>query len=123
MRILVYGNREDYQTMVQELDAVADWQYRTLELIHAECYERFAMLLLQTEIALVIVAMNGAEGMEGVIAAKRLCPNVQVMWFSDDACFGAQSHRLECAYFGQKPITGTMLSAALRSYHRERQEC
>ena len=61
----------------------------------------------------IVIAMDGADGMEGVIAAKTLCRDIPVLWFSDDGDFGAQSYRLGCAYFHKKPISPQILSAAL----------
>ena len=60
-----------------------------------------------------MVTVNGAEGMEGVIAARDLWKNVPVIWFSDDNGFGVQSYRLGCAYFHKKPISAGILSAAI----------
>ena len=60
-----------------------------------------------------MIAMDGADGMEGVIAAKSVCKDVPVLWFSDDNGFGAQSYRLGCAYFHKKPVPPQVLSAAI----------
>lgn len=51
--------------------------------------------------------------MEGVIAAKTLCLDIPVLWFSEDGDFGAQSYRLGCTYFHQKPLSPEILLAAL----------
>lgn len=67
----------------------------------------------------VDVAMNGADGMEGVIAAKTVFRNIPVLWFSDDGGFGAQSYRLGCAYFHKKPLSPEILSAALAKCIRQ----
>ena len=60
----------------------------------------------------IVIAMDGADGMEGVIAAKTLCRDIPVLWFSNDGDFGAQSYRLGCAYFHEKPLLPQILSAA-----------
>ena len=57
--------------------------------------------------------MDGADGMEGVIAAKNVCGEVPVLCFSNDGGFGAQSYRLGCAYFHKKPVSAQILSAAI----------
>ena len=46
---------------------------------------------------MIIVAVDGAIGMEGVIASKNIRPDTAVIWFSDDKAFGAQSYRLGCS--------------------------
>ena len=52
---------------------------------------------------LIIVLADGADGMEGVIAAKNADGDTPVIWLSDDEGFGAQSYRLGCTYFHKKP--------------------
>lgn len=60
----------------------------------------------------VVVLMNGAYGMEGAIAARRICPSVPLIWFTDDAGFGSQSYRLDVSYFGTKPLSEEKIETA-----------
>lgn len=70
----------------------------------------------------IVVMTDGAEGMEGVMAAKTLCPETDLIWLSDDEGFGPQSYRLGCTYFGTKPITKHLVSHAYRRCMRSRVE-
>lgn len=63
---------------------------------------------------MIVVMADGAEGMEGVMAARTLCPEVDLLWLSDDEGFGPQSYRLGCTYFGKKTITEQLVSHAYR---------
>ena len=62
---------------------------------------------------LVVVLTNGAAGMEGVYRVREYHPRVPVFWFSDDGDFAMQSYRLNCSYFGLKPVTEGKLRQAL----------
>lgn len=47
----------------------------------------------------IAIMMNGADGMESVIAAGSVCEAVPVLRLSDDKRFGVQLYRLGCTYF------------------------
>lgn len=53
---------------------------------------------------LIIIMSDGAFGMERVIATRKLCPDTNLFWFSNDKDFGAQAYRLNCNYFSVKPV-------------------
>lgn len=58
-------------------------------------------------------ADNNANGMEGVIAARNMRPNIPVVWFSNDEGFGCQAYRLNADFFHCKPVTAHVLEMAL----------
>lgn len=61
----------------------------------------------------VLILMDGADGMEGAIAARRQQPALPLAWFSDDRNFAPQAYRLNAAYFAPKPLTAEKLRVAL----------
>lgn len=118
MRILLYGSLDDYTQTLNCQDMVSELQYRRIECEHAPDFDFFLDRLRECAYDLVVVTVNGAEGMEGVMATKNLLPDGDVVWFSDDAGFGVQAHRLGCTYFAVKPITAETVSKAYRAYHQ-----
>ncbi len=80
---------------------------------HAEDYD--ALMCVFGDCELAIVALDGAEGMEGAMLLRSAKPEIPVIWFSEDSAFGAQARRLGCAYFGKKPITVPAMTRAIRN--------
>lgn len=113
MRLILYGSKADKSELVRAVSGIPELCYRHIRIEDYSNRDSFLMGLSGSPPDSVVVAMNGADGMEGVIAAKTLCRDIPVLWFSDDGNFGAQSYRLGCAYFHQKPISPQILSAAL----------
>ncbi len=113
MQFAVYGMPTDCEELTRALAALPDWWYRQIQVADYPDYDRFIAGLRDSPPDCIVIAMNGADGMEGVIAAKSMCETVPVIWFSDDTGFGVQSYRLGCAYFHEKPISPQHLSAAI----------
>lgn len=121
MKVLVYGQKNEYEECALLLSALPVLQYRRMEFFHAEDYDSFIGLLPEMESEdPVVILTDGAEGMEGVLAAKRQSPALPVFWFSNDKGFGVQSHRLECTFFAVKPLTEQKMQAAIEAYQKER---
>ena len=121
MKVLVYGHKNEYEECALLLSALPVLQYRRMEFCHAEDYDSFIGLLPEMESEdPVVILTDGAEGMEGVLAAKRQSPALPVFWFSNDKGFGVQSHRLECTFFAVKPLTEQKVQAAIEAYQKER---
>lgn len=122
MHIIVYGKKSDYDVCVSHLSAVPELQYRTLRYTHTDDYDSFIASLERhrNDLDIVIVVADGAEGMEGAMASKRLYPDVSVVWITDDSKFGAQSYRLGCTLFAVKPITEHIMANAISKYRQER---
>jgi len=121
MHIVVYGTKSDYDACISCLGAVPRLQYRRVLYTHAEDYDSLIRHLGSQDAAdLIIVTVDGAEGMEGAMASKRLRDDVPVIWISDDANFGVQSHRLGCTFFAVKPITEQVMANAIHHYRQER---
>ena len=83
--------------------------------MHTEDTDNFLELLVNESPNLIIVLSNGANGMERVITARNIYPDVPLFWISDDKDFGAQSYRLQCNYFMVKPITVKKLEKAIET--------
>ena len=113
MRLILYGTEADKNEFKRSITALPDWTYRKMQVTAYPDYDSFITGLSESPPDGIVVVMDGADGMEGVIAAKSLCEGVPVLWFSDDNGFGVQSYRLGCAYFHQKPVSPQILSAAI----------
>ena len=113
MRLILYGSKADKAAFTAMISAMPELSYRHIRIEDYSNRDSFLMGLSGSPPDGVVVAMNGADGMEGVIAAKTVFRDIPVLWFSDDGGFGAQSYRLGCAYFHKKPLSPEILSAAL----------
>lgn len=113
MRLILYGTETDSNEFMRSLAALPEWRYRKMQVTDYPDYDSFVAGLGESPPDCIVIAMDGADGMEGVIAAKSIRKDVPVLWFSDDNGFGVQSYRLGCAYFHQKPVSPQVLSAAI----------
>lgn len=113
MKLILYGAESDQSELLRLLPLLPDCSYRNIRTAAFSDYDSFLAGLDESPPQCIVVAKNGADGMEGVIAAKHLHGDVPIIWFSDDNGFGVQSYRLGCAYFHQKPISPEILSAAI----------
>ena len=112
MRLLIFGepNGEDALHALFEGSPLA---FRKIECSFSPSYEEYLAALRDNPPDAVLVTAEGAAGMEGVKAAHSLAEDIPVIWFSEDKAFGAESYRLNCRYFGAKPITESQLASAL----------
>lgn len=113
MNLILYGTASDKAELRKALSALPAWCYRTVYIADYQEYDSYVAGLGEGTPDCVVVTMNEADGMEGVIAARHADEHVPVLWFSDDKGFGVQSYRLGCAYFHQKPIRPEILSVAM----------
>lgn len=113
VKIFLYGTESDKNQFANALCRLPDFEYRNFQISAFSDYDNFVAELGNGPPECVVVTMNGAGGMEGVIAAKDMHGSVPVIWFSDDKAFGVQSYRLGCTYFHQKPVSSEILSAAM----------
>ena len=112
MKITVFGSVQDFLHVKEMTENIPSLQYRRLTWEHREDYD--ALMRADGDAELTVVALEGAEGMEGAMLLRRTRPEHPVVWFSEDPAFGAQARRLGCAYFGKKPITPHELERAIR---------
>ena len=110
MKLLIYGSDRECR------DAAACFDHLgcDVECVFADSWENLRSILKTFTPSLMVVVTPGAAGMEGVYLTRKYSPETPVFWFSDDKDFGLQSHRLECAYFSQTPITPPKLESAFR---------
>ncbi len=85
---------------------------RSPECILYDNYDEFIGGVSGSGCHMMVVARPGAEGMEGVRAARILLPEVPLLWFSDDKGFGPESYRAGCSYFSAEPLTPELLEHA-----------
>lgn len=113
MRLVLYGTQSDREEFERSLSALPNRCYRKIGVSDFANYDSFVTALSEDLPDCVIIAMDGAEGMEAVMAARSICERVPVVWFSNDNGFGVQSYRLGCTYFHEKPLSPQILSAAI----------
>ena len=114
MDVLIYGNAEEKELLIQYLKSEACMAFRVVRYSHAEDYDTYLKKLRSQEFHLVFVMMDNAAGMEGVIAVQNVYPDIPIVWFSNDKNFVAQSYRLGVTYFSVKPIDERMINLALK---------
>ena len=110
MRFLLYGSNPDDMQMTGFIKNV----FSDAEIFVCDNEDDFRESTLHFSPDAAIVALDGANGMEAVIAAKRQCPDISVVWFSDDKDFALQAYRLNVSYFHRKPITQEVINKAVR---------
>lgn len=113
MELIIYGTESDKNDLLRALSVLPEWSYRNALVSDYPDYDSFIAGLGGSPPDGIVVAADGADGMEGVIAARNVWENVPILWFSDDGGFGTQSYRLGCAYFHKKPLSPQILSAAI----------
>lgn len=119
MNILIYGNTSDRELIIQHMKSQACMAFRLIHDRQTEDYDEFLELLRSQKLDLIIVAVDNAAGMEGVIAVKNIQPSTPVIWFTNDKCFVAQSYRLGVNYFSVKPIDKKTMKLALERCQRK----
>lgn len=111
MRILIYTEEQQtYQSLSDTIRLLHPGA--AMEVYHADDYDLLRRILAQQTWSLVIVAQPGAKGMEVCIGARKIRPQIPLVWFSDDLLFAAQSYRLDCTYFGKLPGSQRSLAEA-----------
>lgn len=109
MRVLIYGTKADSDEIVDMLKSSG----KPHLYVQTDDTDTFLEELVKAPPNLIIVADNGASGMEHTISAKKVRPDTPLFWFSDDKDFGAQAYRLNCAYFSVKPVTVQKILSAV----------
>lgn len=105
MTICIYGTKDDLEQLNAAISQLKSYTYRQIKMDLYEGYDHFIHALTEKAYDVIIVTVDNAEGMEGVIAAKAVATHTPVIWFSNDRDFGVQSYRCHVAYFHPKPIT------------------
>jgi len=108
LNLIIFGIEEEYLTFFSYAK-----KQKKLHCKHTDVYDTFLSYLSDDALQAVFILMDGAIGMEGVIAAKNLHPHIPVVWISNDKGFGIQSYRLGCVFFSDKPLTENKIITAL----------
>ena len=113
MTICIYGTQTEQREIAAAAQQLPVSAYRRIRCDGFADYDSFIAGMRCGAPDMVVVMADGAEGMEGVMAAKSLRPGVPVIWLSNDRGFGAQSYRLGCTFFHSKPVPPETLSLAM----------
>lgn len=113
MRLCFFGSEPDHQTFMDLLCTIPRYTGRVRRCDAFSDYDSFIDQLRTEHYDAVFVTENNANGMEGVIAARNVSPDIPVIWFSNDEGFGCQAYRLNAEFFHAKPITARLLEMAL----------
>ena len=105
--IIIYGKHEESSSLISCAEFSPKHIFR-----HTDVYDTFLSYLSEYAPQAIFILMDGATGMEGVIAARNLYPRCPVAWISNDKGFGIQSYRLGCAFFSEKPLTKKKIAIA-----------
>ncbi len=105
MSLLLYGSPADCALAQKLLPGETMMEFSSTE--------ELAPALSKGAFAAIFILMDGADGMEGAIAARRQQPKLPLAWFSDDRNFAPQAYRLQADYFAPKPLTAEKLRLAL----------
>ena len=111
MKITVFGTNQELEIVKAAAEEIPMLQYRKLIWENAEDYD--ALMRDGADADICVITMEGAEGMEGVMLMRHVRPECPVIWFSSDPAFGAQARRLQCAGFGEKPVTSAAMTQAM----------
>ena len=111
MRVLIFGENTDCKQISDYLN-----NYGSNIYTHTNNPDELLHKLAVNSFDLIIIISDGAFGMERVIAARKLCPDTTLFWFSNDKDFGAQAYRLNCNYFSTKPVTDQKLDKAIKIF-------
>lgn len=106
--IIIYGNHEESLTLISYTEFSQKHIFK-----HTDIYDTFLSYLSEDAPQAVFILIDGAIGMEGVIAVRNFCPQCPVAWISNDKGFGIQSYRLGCTFFAEKPLTKKKVAIAL----------
>ena len=113
MKLCFYGPESDHQNIIDLLHQLPQCRARVSSWENHPDYDSFVDSLVCGSFDAVFITENNANGMEGVIASRNVCPNMPVIWFSNDEGFGCQAYRLNAHFFHAKPVTAPILEMAL----------
>ena len=85
MRLILYGTKTDRDEFMCSVTALPDLRYRKMQITGYLDYDSFITGLGESPPDCIVIAMDGADGMEGVIAAKNLCESVGFRMITDSA--------------------------------------
>ena len=104
--VILYGNQKSLGLLQQELEGYS--------ILYLSDQDELIHTLMKKCPAAVLVIMEKAAGMVGVIAIRKIYPNLPVAWFSNDAGFAPQAYRLNVDYFALMPFSEEKKNTALK---------
>lgn len=112
METVIFGTEKDCRELMAAIRAIPEGQRPALQCTCVDDYDDLRRELADRRYDLLIVAADGARGMEACIGARKIRSRIPLFWFSDDRAFGPQSYRMECTYFAVKPVPVHRLCSA-----------
>ncbi len=113
MRVSIFTHKERIEDMKAMLSGITDASgVPEHEYKFYETYDDFVGGIPRDGCQSIIVARDGANGMESARAAKILKHRTPLVWFSNDNEFGPESYRVGCAYFFAGTLTTESFSKA-----------
>lgn len=109
MCIFVHGAPDDCRDFMEWSRAHGEFEFK-----QSHCDYTIAEELLPAGARAAVVLSDGAAGMEAAMIIRRLCPQLPLIWFSDDSTFAVQAYRLDAAYFAQKTHMKDRVACALK---------
>lgn len=119
MNVVVFATEQDYTNLKKTTEYVINSKEQVVNWTYANDYDEFRKILSDANQNLMVVMIDGARGMEACIGARKIRPNMPLFWFSNDDGFGPQSYRLNCTYFGIKPVMEQSIKMAYMCYERQ----
>lgn len=117
MNILIFATPTEFKIILKTFENI----YDDVNCIQVTDTEQMLNELTTGCVSLVIVAVEGALGMEIAISVRNASDDIPLFWFSDDINFGPQAYRLNCNYFSNKPVSKIrILTATQRLNTRNR---
>ncbi len=113
MKITVYTDEGRQNELSALIESALPFKDKITRYELFKNYDDFLEHLSNTHCDIVIIAIDGAEGMESARAVKILKPLAPLIWLSDDNGFGPESYRVGCTYFSASPISDKTLTFAL----------
>ena len=113
MKLCFFGSEPEHKRIMDLLKTIPKYSDYVRQCDAFPDYDSFIAHLRWGDYDAVFVTENNANGMEGVIAARNMRPNIPVVWFSNDDGFGCQAYRLNADFFHCKPVTAHVLEMAL----------
>lgn len=83
---------------------------------------QLAQALRRSRYHTVVIAMTGAKGLEAAIQAKRLAPEIPLVWWSDDENFALIAYHLRIPAFLSIDCSDQELYEAIKSITKRRCE-
>lgn len=111
MRLMLCTRKTDVENLIHRISQMQNAPYI------AGFYEPSELFQLSAPFPCdaLWIAIDGAAGMEAVIAARERDPHIPLLWMSEDKMFGMIAHSLQVSGFLTRSCTDEEFTAALEA--------